>query len=175
MVLIGLIGNKRVGKTTFSDYLVDKFKFKTYAFADPIKEGAKIMFNLTNEQVHGDLKEVVDKRWGLTPRQFLQKLGTDCCRKTFGNDVWIKTMKFWYADNKDKNVVISDIRFPNEAQAITELGGVLIKIINPNIKTNKDSHESEQLVDTINYDLIINNNLGIEEYYKKIENLLRKM
>lgn len=173
MVLIGLIGNRRVGKTTMSDYLVEKYKFKTYAYADPIKEGAKVMFNLTDEQVYGDLKEVVDERWGISPRIFLQKLGTDCCRKTFGDDVWIKTMKFWYENNKDKNIVISDIRFPNEAKAIKDMGGTLIKIVNPDVDQIYNEHESEKLVDTIQYDLMINNNNTMKDYYKKIDDIIK--
>ena len=161
MVLIGIIGNKRVGKSTFSDYIVKKYNFRTYAFADPIKDGAKIMFNLSEEQVNGDLKEVVDDRWGFTPRQILQKLGTDCCRKTFGNDIWIKRMKIWYLKNIKDNIVISDIRFPNEAKAVTEMGGILVKIINPRVEVSKDKHISEQLIDTIESDLIMHNNLSV--------------
>lgn len=171
-MLIGVIGNKRVGKTTFADYIVEKYGFITFAFADPIKEGAKIMFDLSEEQVNGNLKEVLDKRWGFTPRQFLQILGTDCCREKFGKDVWIKRMKFWYEKNKTKNVVISDIRFPNEAEAVKEMGGILIKITNSNIIPKKDLHISEQLIDKINYDVLIENNGTITEYFGKIEKKL---
>ena len=175
-MLIGLIGNKRVGKSTFADYIVDNKGFKTIAFADPIKEGVKIMFDLTEEQVNGDLKEVVDKRWGLTPRQFLQTVGTDLCRNTFGQDVWIKRMKMEIEKkmSEKSDIIVSDIRFPNEAEAVKEMGGILIKIENPRIqKPNDSGHISEKLIDQIKYDkLIINDKNTVEQYHKDIDNLL---
>jgi adenylate kinase family enzyme len=171
-MILGLIGNKQVGKTTFADYLVKEYGFKTIAFADPIKEGAKIMFDLSEEQVNGDLKEVVDKRWGLTPRKILQTLGTDCCRNTFGKDIWIKRLQFELQKMKDINVIVSDIRFPNEAKAVKEMGGHLIKIIKSDLHKNKDSHISEQLIDKIKGDTEIRNDYSIEEYKNHIDILL---
>ena len=177
-MLIGLIGNKRVGKSTFADYLVDSKGFKTIAFADPIKEGVKIMFDLTEEQVNGDLKEVVDQRWGRTPRNFLQTIGTDLCRNTFGQDVWIKRMKMEIEKKMSQkaDIIVSDIRFPNEADAVKDMGGILIKITNPRIQTKKDGHISEKLIDQIKYDkLIVNDKETVEQYHKDIDNLLLRI
>ena len=170
-MIIGLIGNKRVGKSTFGDYITEKYGFKSIAFADPIKEGAKIMFDLTNEQVNGDLKEVVDTRWNKSPRQILQILGTDACRKLFEPDIWIKRLKIELKKNKNKNVVVSDVRFPNEAKAVKEMGGILIKITKSDL-VGKDSHISEQLVDKINHDILIKNDSSIEDYKQNIDNLI---
>ena len=172
-MIIGLIGNKRVGKTTFADYLVKEYKFDTIAFADPIKEGAKVMFFLTEEQVNGELKEVVDKRYGLTPRQILQKLGTDGCRKVFGQDIWVNVLKIALGKTKDTdNIIVSDIRFPNEALAVKEMGGHLIKIIKSDLPINKDSHISEQLIDKIKGDSEIRNDWPIGDYYEHIDTLM---
>jgi len=174
-MIIGLIGKKRVGKTTFSDYLVDKYQFKTIAFADPIKESAKIIFNLTEEQVNGDLKEIIDKRWDLTPRQILQKLGTEGCRNIFGQDIWIKRLKMELSKEENNNIIVSDIRFPNEAEAVKEMGGKLIKIIKSDLPINKDSHISEQLIDKIESDMLIKNDFSMEEYYEHIDTLIRNV
>ena len=174
-MLIGVIGNKRVGKDTFADYIVKHFNFTKVAFADPIKEGSKIMFDLSEEQVNGDLKEVLDTRWGLTPRQILQRLGTDCCRNMFQDDIWVQRMKIWYEKNKTKNVVISDCRFPNEGKAIKDMGGILIKINNPNVETTKDVHISEQLIHKIKYDFEVLNDKTIPDYYKKIKVIMKTL
>ena len=35
------------------------------------------IFGFTKEQVYGDLKDVVDSEWGVTPRKVLQIMGTE--------------------------------------------------------------------------------------------------
>lgn len=175
-MIIGLVGQKRVGKTSFSDYLKTKYNFLDIAFADPIKEGIKIMFDLTDEQVNGNLKEVIDDRWGFTPREFLQIIGTDACRKLIDDDIWIKRLKIELDKQKKSNIVISDIRFPNEAKEVKKMGGILIKITNSNIQLTKSSlHISEQLIEQINYDYHIENNDSIQNYYNNIDKLITKI
>ena len=58
-MLIGLLGKKRVGKDTVAEYLIEKYNFIRYAFADPIKEIAGIMFNFSYEQLYGNQKEII--------------------------------------------------------------------------------------------------------------------
>ena len=172
-MIIGLIGKARTGKTTFADYLTKKYKFQNLAFADPIKEGAKIMFLLSEEQVYGNLKEIVDPRWNKTPRQILQELGTDLCREHFGKDIWIKRLRMEAKLLKKQkiNIVVSDIRFPNEAEAVKSMGGHLIKIIKSDISTS-DLHVSEQLVDKIKFDSSIKNDFKIKDFYAQIDRLM---
>jgi len=74
---VGLLGNKGCGKDTLADYLVKENQFIKYSFADPVKEIAKIMFNLNEEQLNGNLKEVIDDRWGVSPRVMFQRIGTE--------------------------------------------------------------------------------------------------
>ena len=60
MVIIGLIGNKRVGKDTIADYLVNNYNFKKYAFADQIKKISNIIFGWNGEQLDGEQKDIID-------------------------------------------------------------------------------------------------------------------
>jgi len=76
-MIIGLLGKNRVGKDTFAEYLIQNYGFVRYAFADPIKEIARILFNFTQEQLYGNQKEEIDNRWDISPRQFFQKFGTE--------------------------------------------------------------------------------------------------
>ena len=77
MEYIGLLGNKGCGKDTLADYLVKDKNFIKYSFANPIKEIAKHLFNLSDEQLNGSHKETIDNRWNLSPRIILQRLGTE--------------------------------------------------------------------------------------------------
>ena len=74
MVLIGIIGKKYSGKDTAADYLVTNHNFTKMAFADPVKKITKELFNFNNEQLYGNLKETVDERWGISPREAFRRL-----------------------------------------------------------------------------------------------------
>jgi hypothetical protein len=77
MSRIGLLGRSNSGKDTLADYLVKEKQYVKYSFANPVKEIAKIMFNLSAEQLNGNLKEVIDDRWGISPRVMFQRIGTN--------------------------------------------------------------------------------------------------
>ena len=145
-MLIGLTGAKGCGKTTGADGLCNAHGFKTYALATPLKEAAKILFQFSALQVEDPiLKETVDPRWGFTPRHALQKLGTECIRKVFREDFWIKNLEVTVDPilQSGQNVVISDVRFDNEARWILDKGGVVIRVVRPGLQST-DSHPSEQ-------------------------------
>ena len=110
-MIIGICGKKRCGKDTIADILVNTYNFTKYAFGDPIKEIARIIFNFDEEQLYGDNKELIDERWGVSPRQFFQKFGTDYGQfyfnKQFPNilkdkprTLWVQVFHQWYLKNK---------------------------------------------------------------------------
>jgi len=90
-----------------------------------------------------------------------------------GNNLWVHRFRVWYEDKRDSNIVVADVRFPSEADEIRELGGILIRI-DGNSK-NEDYHISEQLINEIPVDHIIENNGSIEEYHEKIKVLVEKL
>jgi len=181
MKLIGLVGQKQVGKDTLADFIVKKYGYTKMSLAQPLKEACKSIFQLSNEQVNGNLKEVPDARWNnVTPRKLLQTVGTQLFRdelikhipelNNMENTIWIHNFNLWYEKNKDKKIVISDIRFIDEANMITNHGGTLIKITKGEFNNN-DLHQSEQELSNIQYDILIENHGTIDEYYNKIDNL----
>ena len=51
-MIIGIVGNKNVGKDTLADYLVKEKGFIKYAFADPLKEGLKEDLKQAQNRLH---------------------------------------------------------------------------------------------------------------------------
>lgn len=125
--LIGLCGFKGSGKSTAAEYLEQR-DYRTIALASPLKKACQIIFHLSDSQVYdSEGKKKVDPRWGMTPREILQLFGTEVGR-TFSSDVWIKSLTE-YIDKKDHDKwVIDDVRFPNEADFIRDVGGRVIGI-----------------------------------------------
>lgn len=186
--LIGLMGNKRVGKDTFADYLVSKYGFVKLAFADPIKEVAKLLFNLDDNDLLNIDKEYILPEFNISLRQFYQIFGTELMRKDifqylpkFPKNIWINTV-FNKIDKLQKEgynkFVISDVRFNEEAVSIFEKGGILIKINKDLDSNNIDTHLSEVEINSISDDMIkyyIDNNDTRDIYYEKIDEIINSI
>lgn len=173
MVLIGLIGYKRSGKDTFADYLVHTHGFQKYAFADPVKQLCKIMFLLEQKQLDDPLsKEIVDERWGLTPRQMMQKVGTDMVRCQWGSDFWVKNMELRVHRDNHPMMIVSDVRFQNEAEWIKANHGILVRIVDGH-QHHHDTHQSETEQLSIQEDIcIVNEKNGLPLFHQEIERTL---
>jgi hypothetical protein len=63
-----------------------------------------------------------------SPRLALQVIGTDVMRNNFHQDMWFLTLRNRIRKNPTQNVVISDVRFPNEIKFIQEQKGILIRV-----------------------------------------------
>lgn len=172
MFLVGFGHAAQVGKSTCAQYLVDKYGFKQDSLAASLKEGiGKAVFGFSDEQMETG-KEIVDDFWGLSPRQVLQKSGTDGMRTLFGEDIWIKTLSRRIDQDNKRNYAISDVRFTNEADAIKSWGGILIRI-DRDIKGTSSIHVSEQ--DLHNYprwDWIIKNDGDFHTLYRNIDTIM---
>lgn len=182
--IIGLLGNKGSGKDTAGNYLVEKYGYKRYAFADPIKEIARHLFNLNDEQLYGGKKEEIDERWNLNPRTIFQRIGTEFGQYTIFNifpelkekfntrQLWTHHFNLWLKDeikkNKNINIVITDVRFAHEIEEIKKQGGEIIKISNPKLK-KIDKHISEIEIITLKYDDKILNSKDLNYLYKQLD------
>jgi hypothetical protein len=182
-IIIGIGHKKGVGKDTVANRLVDTHGFIRMSFADPLKEACRIIFHFTDAQLYGDLKEVVDKRWGKTPRQILQMFGSDALRNIIDRDVWIKSLRFKIESKvlaeptKQLKIVVPDVRFPNEAEAIKAMDGGHLWKVTRELLTNEFSfHESEIALDHFkNWDEILINNDTMASLYQKADHLLAQI
>lgn len=183
--LIALTGFKRCGKDTAGLYLIENHNYIKYSFAGALKTACSEIFMFDYEQTEGSKKEDFDERWNINPRKVFQRFGTEIFRdslelffpemKHLKNNFWIYRFKIWYQEQVKKNpnvrIVVSDVRFQNEADIIKELGGIIIKVHRKNID-NSDSHISELNILNINADYDIKNDSSIENYYKNLKSIL---
>jgi hypothetical protein len=183
--IIAITGRMRNGKDTLADYLIKKYCYQQLAFAEPIKQICMILYGFTQEQCYGNLKETLDKRWGITPRQAFQFIGTELFRKQMKNllpniedNFWVKVLqekiKQIYKENSNTKFVISDVRFFNELEGLRtvakELGVSIecIRVTRPDINST-DKHESEIYIDQLKVDHDLINNKQIQDLHDLFE------
>lgn len=170
MILIGVIGRKNAGKDTLADLLVARRGFKKHALASPLKEACRVLFLLDELQLNDPgQKEMVDDRWGLSPRVMFQKIGTDFARETFGHDFWVRHLEYWVERETPLRLVVPDVRFPNEAAWIRAHGGLLVRVHSTD-PISDDAHISETGIDDIPADIEILNDkaLGHDRFHETI-------
>lgn len=183
--VIAITGMKRSGKDTIADYLVTRHGYKKLSVSTPIKQICKIVFDFTDEQLETDSKDVVDERWCIAPRQAMQFIGTEVFQYKIndlvnvGKELWLKKIitQIDQCNNANNNVVISDIRFHHEYNALKDLykdDCVIIQICREKVREN-DSHPSEQEWNTFPPDYIIHNDDTMTHLYDQIENLFCKI
>ena len=180
-MIIGMLGQKQVGKDTAADYIIHHIDatYCKYSLAYPMKEAVKIIFGWTEEHVNGKLKEVIDPVLGISPRQALTTIGTDwgqymlCSMfpqfaKVTGRKLWVNCLLRQIKEDNWKNVIISDVRFEHEVEAIHSVGGKILKIVRPSL-VNTDTHESEQGGKIEDYDYLIVNEGTLADYFLKVK------
>lgn len=141
MILIGLTGRAGSGKDTVADYLVQRHGFTKLSFAAPLKAGLNAMFGFTPEQWNDrEWKERVIPELGVSPRYLAQTLGTEWGRELVKQDLW-PSLTMAIAKQYEK-VVIADVRFENEAAAVSKNGGYVLSILRPDARS-VNPHQSE--------------------------------
>ena len=143
-------------------------------------------------------KELGEEWDGLTPRKLLQLLGTEAGRHIIHPNIWVNALFADYVcddcgqqecptDEEDTGQmihrsfpdwIVTDVRFPNEAEAIKDRGGILIRINRPQYLDNglvirKDEHLSETALDDYDgFDYVINNDTNsVQDLVDKVKEL----
>lgn len=89
----------------------------------------------------------------MTYRQFLQILGTEAGRDKIHTNIWVNALMSGY--QPDMNWIITDVRFPNEAESVKANGGLLVRVERNSLTGN---HPSETALDGYSdWDFIIQN------------------
>ena len=111
-----------------------------------------------------------------TPRSLLQKIGTDLFRNRLHQNTWVNAT---FADYRDDNWIITDVRFPNELEAIKKHNGITIRINRGLVeRTGKmiqePEHISETALDDAEFDYVIENDCTIDDLIEKVREILIK-
>ena len=123
---------------------------------------------------HVMLKDIVDRydwegaKGSTTIRGLLQGLGV-AMREYVHDKVWINAA----LSNMDSNkrYVITDVRFPNEALAIKDIGGKIWRMHRPGTVPVND-HVSETAMNGFQFDKVFINDTSQGTYYGQIEDFL---
>lgn len=129
VMLIGLGHSARVGKDTVGGLLAQDHGFITVAFADALRSVAY--------DSREDVRDLVDVLgWDVAKtehpwvRDYLIALG-NACRSHIGSGVWIDAV---LRDDHAQDLVITDVRYPNEAEAILARGGYVYRVTRPGVE-----------------------------------------
>lgn len=169
MRLIGITGRAKSGKDTSAGIIREYFQNQNksvdiYSFASPLKKIARDIFKFSDFELNTpDGKESHNNFWDITPRKFLQILGTDMFRNVFRDDVWLKCAELYLTDNMADVIIIPDVRFNNEAEFIKKYKGIIIQIYRSNWENDFSGHVSEQGIDDKYLNWSIYNNYSINE------------
>jgi hypothetical protein len=137
-MIIGIVGFIGSGKGTAADILVNKHNFHKLSFADTVKDATAAIFGWPRNLLEGDTeesrnwREAKDEWWSerfgydISPRLALQMMGTEAGRDVFHSDLWIHSLE--RKMEMYPNVVIADVRFPNEIAFIQSKGGFVIRV-----------------------------------------------
>lgn len=155
-ILIGLAGRAGSGKDTVGKMIWDSLPkpVRLMSFANPMKTLCQEVFAFTDEQLHGPSEErnKPDLRYPrpdgtyLTPREALQKLGTEFGRACYPN-IWTE-MSFREWGPHLPSTIFTDVRFLNEAKSIRDRGGFVWRIYRPEADSVIAVHQSEVELDS---------------------------
>lgn len=164
--LIGIAGHKQSGKTTLAEMLCQRLNLPHDSFAAPIRRAVADILGISVDAL--EVRKETPIKWlgGQTPRHLMQTLGTEWGRQMIDGELWVKAL---IQRSGGSGAVVSDVRFPNEAEAIRNSGGKVIRLIRPGFQT-QDHHLSEvplpaDLVDAE----IVNDGPAFELLHKALE------
>jgi hypothetical protein len=178
MAIIALWGYARSGKDTVAKMIQDKQPEKNWQikkFSGKLKEMASALTDYSVEHFENqDFKEkgiISIDRKQFTVREFLQFLGTECVRDILGEDVWGNALFKDYDDSQ--NWIITDCRFPNEADRVDSKNGYIIEVDRGIEPVN--AHSSETAMKYYNFDYTILNWGDLKNLDYIVDLLLEKL
>lgn len=194
MFKIAICGKANSGKNTISKILSDEM-YKKYpdnfsgikyiAFADPIKKIIKTMFpKLPRKYLYGSSKfrtKIIPGAFKdgnpLTVRQLLIDIGSKMGR-SYNENIWIDAFDhtFEKACNKNKSVIVTDVRFRNEFDHLKNNSFIQIKLLRDSqLKINDASETNQDTIKDSEFDFIICNNGSLDDLRREVINVISQL
>jgi hypothetical protein len=171
---IGLIGKARSGKDTAAGFLVRDRAYVRLAFADPLKEMALRIdpWIPSGYGVYVRLSKLIrDVGWDYAKetypevRRILQHTGQTV--REYDDEFWLTAIrrKLNTAERWNIPVVVTDVRYPNEARMLKARGFRLVRVVRPGASAggNAAQHSSETALDDFQADVTVTNAGTLEE------------
>jgi len=191
-LLVGLSGYAQAGKDTAARVLIEHFGFKRVAFADALRDVLYALNPMVDvigadgmpdgvwavqalvDQIGWEQAKASGPAWSeFTVRKLLQRLGTEAGRQVLGDNIWVDTAMRQVDGLMPGEVkyggryVITDVRFPNEYQAIKQRGGQVWRIVRPGTEP-VNAHPSETALDRYSFDASFINDGSILEFDRNV-------
>ena len=191
-------------------YCANKSKFEIKKFAGKLKQIGSMLSGVPVEKFEDQEFKKLDMspEWGMTYREFLQRLGTEAMRDGLHTNVWVNALFADYKPTESNwndsllkhkpenmfypNWIITDMRFPNEMEAVKEKAGITIRVVrqtkeqglklaavrlgklNATMQDIINVHPSETALDDAKFDYEIINDGSIEDLVEKVREILIK-
>lgn len=154
--VVAFCGYAGCGKDTAADVL-EMFGYQRIAFADALRNAVSEMFDIpVAHMLDRKLKETpIDRPPYKSPREILQYVGTEGMRSYYPT-IWVDKIRRKIEANPEQRYVITDWRFPNEGEFLTEIGALRVRLDRRGVD-RKFVHASESHIDTMPVDEVIRN------------------
>lgn len=175
-MIIGLLGRSRVGKDTAAAAIIDVLGNQHATIerlSQPLKDAVCGLYGFTGDQVETEQKEVVDPRYGCTPRVCIQRL-CDHIMGMHGVDFFSRKLFQRYdvaLSAQRKCIVIPDIRYEHDIREIQNRGGFVIKIERP-VHMGVPLHPWEAHIDALAGTYTVVNDSDVNALREKISQIL---
>ena len=183
-MLIGLCGYAGVGKDTAARVLLDELSFQRIAFANPIKKALLALDPIIPSPEEGHYMRLSDfcdsHDWSEVKeypevRRLMQIMGTEVGRNLFDPDLWVKLAKRQLESTLSVgDVVVTDVRFPNEARLVRGYGGILVRIERPGFGPVNE-HVSDRASERWAYDHRIDNDSDVATLQSNLRQLVANL
>lgn len=199
-MVIGIAGRLGSGKDTVGEVIQklcltnNGVEFEIKKFAGKLKTIASLVTGIPVEKFEDQefKQKHMGLQWNMTYREFLQKLGTEAMRDGLHTNVWVNALFSDYKPQdapykhlgsllEDKhhgllnnpNWIITDMRFPNELEAVEEREGITIRVTRPDLLSFETMlHPSETALDEAKFDYEIINDGTLEDLVEKVREIL---
>lgn len=174
-MIIGLSGYAQVGKDTVAQILVEEYGYTRIAFADIIKKAAYVLdpiISLDGMRLQHAVEKYGWESAKQVPevRRLLQVLGSEVGRDLIDPGLWVELTMF--AVRAEDKIVISDVRFRNEAEEIKWKHGEIWRVSRIEKDTPVNVHRSETDMDSWDFDQYVANNGTLADLHAEVAEIM---
>lgn len=159
-MIVGITGYAQHGKDSLGK-MFEESGFVKYAFADALRAAVftlnplvpvGIMQNVRYERYRDVLMEsdYETAKKNMEVRRLLQVMGTEVVRDILGEDTWVRALEKRWLEEGHPSIVITDVRFPNEAEWVLRNGGHMVRVVRPDFESGvPHDHPSEAHIEEL--------------------------